>query len=159
MGDGYDLAYKSKYEVPRVITVTDSTLTVSRELHEGKIVVLDRAAGIAVTLPASQGEGDIYTFVIKTAVSSNSTTIKVANASDAYTGQAFGTDDDVEGATGYNWNAETNDDTVTLDGTTTGGKAGDKIVITDYASNVFDVEAKLTQSGGSEVTPFSATVS
>ncbi len=75
-------------------------------------------------------------------------------------GVAIGADDDTEGAgTAHVWNCETNDDTITMDGTTKGGKLGDHVEVLDYASGKWLVKAFLTQSGGSEVTPFSAAVS
>jgi hypothetical protein len=74
-------------------------------------------------------------------------------------GSARGVDDDAEGATGYQWNCETNDDTITMNGTATGGKAGDVWELEDIATDTWAVDGVLTQSGGSEATPFSATVS
>jgi hypothetical protein len=49
----------------RVINVTDATRTLSRN-ENGSIVVLDRAAGSTVTLPAA-GRGLEFQFVMKTA--------------------------------------------------------------------------------------------
>lgn len=141
----------------RTVTVTNDT-TLVQATHEGKTVVVNKADGAAITLPAAS-VGDKYTIIIGTTISSNSTTIKVANASDSFTGMAIAGDTDAEGATGYTWNADSGDDTITLDGAATGGVDGDKIEIECYAANKFNVFAKLTQSGGSEVTPFSATVS
>ena len=69
-----------------IVNVTSSTLAVTKALHNGRTITLNRAAGIAVTLPASLGDGSVYRFVIGTTITSNSTTIKVANTSDAYQG-------------------------------------------------------------------------
>jgi len=98
--------------------------------------------------------------VIGTAATSNANIIETSATSEHMTGIAIGADDDAEGAgTAHTWNCETNDDTVTMDGTATGGKAGDVITIVDYEATNFTVSALITQSGGSEVTPFSAAVS
>lgn len=142
-----------------VVAVTDATLTVTEASHGDRVVVLNRAAGVTVTLPAASGTGNKYTFIVGTAVTSNADIVKVANATDVFEGSAIGVDDDAEGATGYQWNAETGDDTISLDGTASGGKLGDRIEIVDYASGKFAITAFITQSGGSEATPFSATVS
>lgn len=142
-----------------VVDVTASTLAVTAALHGSRIVTLSRAAGVTVTLPAASGSGEVFTFITATAVTSNANVIKVANASDSFTGIAMGVDTDAEGASGYTWNADTNDDTISMDGTATGGKAGDKWVVIDYAANLFNVIGYISQSGASEATPFSATVS
>jgi len=49
-----------------LVTITDATLAVTQALHEGKLVVLDRAGGVAVTLPAATGSGARYRFFVKT---------------------------------------------------------------------------------------------
>ena len=127
--------------------------------HGNKSTVLKNAAGQAVTLPAATGSGNVYNFIVGTTISSNSTTIKAASATDSFVGLATGVDTDAEGATGYTWNADSGDDTVTLNGAATGGKAGDVITITDIDAGTFLVQGAIAQSGGSEATPFSATVS
>jgi len=142
-----------------IVDATAATLTVTAALHANKIVTLNRAAGVTVTLPAATATGHIYRFVIGTAATSNANIIETSATSEHMTGSLRAVDDDVEGATGFQWNAETSDDTITMDGTATGGKAGDTITIIDYEATNFTVDGHLTQSGGSEVTPFSAAVS
>ena len=140
-----------------LVTNTTATLTVTAALHAGKVVVLNRAAGIAVTLPAAAGTGNVYRFINQTTISSNSTTIKVANASDAFIGFSNVISDDAGGpAKGFIASAGT-DDTITLNGTTTGGYAGDYVEIRDIATNVFSVQV-YGKATGTEATPFSATV-
>lgn len=143
-----------------VVSVTDATVSLTAALHAGKIVVLNRAAGVTVTLPAATATGDVYTVVIGTAASSNANIIETSATSEHMTGQAIGADDDTEGqGTAHSWNCETSDDTITMDGTATGGVKGDIIIIRDFEATNFTVDAKLTQSGASEATPFSAAVS
>src|SRR4051812_5449806 len=62
------------------ISVTTSTLTLDRVIHRDTVVDLNRAAGIAVTLPAATGTGDRYYLHIGTAVTSNTTTITCAGS-------------------------------------------------------------------------------
>lgn len=124
----------------------------------GMILTLDRAAGITVTLPPSTGRGAKYTIVVRTDAT-GSYVIQVENSKDVFNGSnAYGVDTDAEGATGYTWNADDGDDTLTMTGTAQGGQAGDMVEIVDYREGYFRLTAHLTQSGGSEATPFSAAV-
>lgn len=151
--------FNNRYVSGSVVNVPESTLTVNQRVHGGKVMTLDNAAGVTVTLPPSKGSGTRYVFIVKTAPTSNSHIIKVANPVDVMNGGiALGADDDAEGATGYSWVAEVGDDTITMNGTATGGKVGNRIECIDYAPGYWSVIAFLVQSGGSEATPFSASV-
>jgi len=138
------------------VLVTAATVTVTEAVHANKIIVLDRAAGITATLPAAHGTGNKYTFMIKTTVSSNTSVIKVANATDTMAGRAIACADG--GNTVNGWECAGSSDTITFDGTTTGGYRGDTVELTDIAEGIFVVNAFLNQSA-TEATPFSATVS
>jgi hypothetical protein len=137
----------------RIVNITGTQATITETAHEGRIVTLDRATGIAVTLPAATGTGGVYTFVVKTANSSTNTYTLVRAGSDTIAGHALGDDGDGEPANGWTTASAT---TITLGGTTSasGGSAGDKVVLIDIATGVWQCSAFLTQ-GGSEVTPFS----
>jgi len=139
-----------------VASVDPTTLEITSALHANKIIYLTDLDGAALTLPAATGTGDIFMVMIAATITSNTTTIKAASSADSFLGMAFGVDDDADA--GYAWKAESADDTVTLDGSATGGKAGDWFKFTDVATGLFLVESNITQSGGSEATPFSATV-
>jgi hypothetical protein len=141
----------------RNVNTTDD-LTLTQALHEGRTVTVDKADGAALVLPAAS-VGDKYRIVLGTTVTSNSTTIKVANADDSFVGGLNGVDEDGEGATGYQWKADSGDDTITFDGTAQGGYAGDYVDIECIKANTFLVSGEIKQSGGLEATPFSATVS
>jgi hypothetical protein len=138
--------------------VTASTLTVTQSNHAFRTIGLDRAAGIAVTLPAATGTGDTYNFVIKTTVGSNTTTIKVANATDVMNGSVAFFNDTGTAGLAKCWAAVDNDDTISFNGTTTGGYAGTVIRCRDYAAGFWSCQVMGRQSG-SIATPFSATVS
>ncbi len=137
---------------PNVVNVTASTLAVTAAQHAGKTITLNRAAGIAVTMPAAIGSGTKYEFVIGTTVTSNTTTITKNGTpgTDTIAGNVAQT-----GATGAStrFNASAAG-TITLNGSTTGGFVGDKIVLIDIASGVFQVEAS-TKITGTAATPFS----
>ena len=138
---------------------TPIPLTASQTLtrsHAGTELVINAAAGLTITLPAATGTGDEYTFIVGTTVTSNSAIIRVANATDVMTGVAVQAADG--GSTSNAWETATDSDTITLNGSTTGGIRGDKIVLRDYAAGFWQVE--LTGAAtGTESSPFSATVS
>lgn len=138
----------------KLLSVSASSVTLDAS-HAGKIVVLNRAAGVTVTLPASVGNGDVYTIMVGTTVTSNNDIIKVANSSDSFVGRAIACADGGSGLNG--WEVVSGDDTITLNGSTKGGYAGDTIQITDIGGNLFVVNAFLNQTAA-EATPFSATV-
>ena len=143
-----------KANIP-VVNATASTLAVTSATHSGALVTLNRAAGIAVTLPAATGSGSILRFVIGTTVTSNSTTIVVADASDIMTGVAIQAAD--AGSTSNIFETAATDDTITFNGTTTGGIKGDYVELIDVAADTWYV--RVTGSAtGTEATPFSATI-
>lgn len=143
------------------VAVTSSTITLSEALHAGRPVTLDRAAGITVTLPAASGSGAKYTLTNLTTVTSNSHVVQVANANDYMNGVAvIANDTDASASifeTANTGTAATESDTITQNGTTTGGIVGDIIEITDVAANRWSVRVTGSASGV-EATPFSAAV-
>lgn len=121
-----------------------------------KAITLNAAAGQAITLPAATGSGNIYRLFVGTTITSNNTTIKVANGTDTMVGRAIVTQD--AGDTVVGFEASGAHDTITLNGSTTGGIKGDIIMVEDVAAGLFHVDLRLSGTGA-EVTPFSATVS
>jgi hypothetical protein len=140
----------------RLVSAAASTLAVTAANHDGKIVVLNRAAGVTATLPAATGSGSVYRFSVGTAVTSNSDIIKVANATDVMAGALVVTDQADGSAATFGTVAAS--DTVTLNGGTTGGLIGGLITVIDIASGKFSVTGAVV-GNGTEATPFSATVS
>lgn len=133
-------------------TVTSATLTVTQADYSGQTINLSAATGIVVTLPAATGTNSVYKFVASTTVSSNSYKIQVANATDVINGSAA-----VAGTTAAVFGTLPASDTLTMNGTTTGGVAGSYVEITDIASGIFLVQGSLIGSG-TPATPFSAAV-
>lgn len=123
--------------------------------HGNRITLVDDA-DVAITLPAASGSGYVYTVLIVTTAWTGGS-IAAASAADSFLGGIVGVDDDADAA--YAWKAEANDDTISGNGTSTGGKVGDWYKFTDVATGLFLVEGFITQSGGAEATPFSAGVS
>ena len=158
MVDAYKHAYLSADEIkPYALDAT--SLTMKEDVYSGRVVVLNHtAAASTVTLPASSGNGAVYEFIVG-AVNTNNHVIQVANATDVFEGNAWTNSTGDTPDLAQPWPTASDSDTITLNGTTTGGQAiGDYIRIIDYASGKFMVQA-FTTSSGTEATPFSAAVS
>lgn len=119
------------------------------------ILTVNAAAGLTLTLPAASGLGDMYRIVVGTTVTSNTVVVKVANSSDVMTGLALSAADGGSSVNG--WETAASSDTITFDGSTTGGIKGDFIELIDCAANTWAVQVR-SSSTGTEASPFSATV-
>ncbi|HYE80377.1 MAG TPA: hypothetical protein VEI97_20560 [bacterium] len=145
---------RRRIDARRLIAGGSTTTLTAKD--SGATVQLDTATGTTVTLPASSGSGVRYRFVITTVPTSNNHIVKVANASDTFTGFALIAQDAAD--TVVMFTAGGTDDTITLNRTTTGGTAkGEWIEVEDVATNQWHIMAYL-QGTGTEATPFSATV-
>ena len=138
------------------VSVTGSTVTLSNEVHAGRLTVLNRAAGIAVTLPAATGSGDMYRIVVGTTFTGAATVKVVGN--DIMKGTATLFADGGDTVVGFATAADS--DTIDLLGTanSTGGISGEEIRLHDMAADTWFVRL-VSDAGGTEATPFSATVS
>jgi hypothetical protein len=139
--------------------ILSAAKTLTRKGASGGMFVFGSTTGFAITLPTSTGAGDVYRFVIGTAATSGSHSIKVGNATDVFDGSInLQQDTDTDG-TVKGWRADVGDDTLSFAGAaTTGGIAGGYIEIWDYKAGFFTVMAYTQSGGGSEATPFSAGV-
>lgn len=133
---------------------TASTLTVTAADHAGQVITLNRAGGIASTLPAATGSGNRYVFIIGTTFTSSATIKVVGN--DIMVGGAWLAQDAADTVVMFETAADS--DTITFDGTTTGGYVGTRVTLIDIATDTWFVEI-MGKATGSEATPFSATVS
>lgn len=138
------------------ISATAATLALTLATHASTTVVANRAAGITMTLPAATGTGAKYKIVVGTTVTSNSLKVQVANATDVMTGTALFGQDAADTAVLFETAADS--DTITLNGSTTGGIKGDIIELEDLASGLWGVTVRGSATGA-EATPFSAAVS
>ena len=134
-------------------TVTAATVTINADAHVGMPVVLNRAAGCVATLPAATGSGNTYNF-IGAIDATGDQKVQVANASDTMAGVAFLGNDSAGASCFYTAAAS---DTITLDGSTTGGLKGWRVTCTDMAANTWAVMV-MSEASGTEATPFSAAV-
>lgn len=136
-------------------TVTAATATVTPAAHSGRTVLLDRAAGQALTLPAATGSGNSYKFFVATTITSNATTIKVVG-NDTMAGVAIVANDVDNSASLFETAADS--DTISFNGGTTGGIKGATVELQDVAADLWSVRI-VGAATGTEATPFSATVS
>lgn len=140
-------------DIMQPIALTASVLTLTKATHSGTSVVVDRAAGTTITLPASDGSGSEYEVFIKTTVTAT-TKIQVANSVDTLNG-GVAISTDIGGVTML---CGGTDDTITFNGSTTGGIAGTWIKLKDMTTGFWRVQGFVC-STGAEATPFSAAVS
>lgn len=137
------------------ISVTASTLSLTKKGHGNATLVASRAAGITMTLPAAAGTGTKFRVIVGTTITSNNLVIAVANSSDVMTGTCILCADGGDTTVGFETAADS--DTITMNGSTKGGIKGDIVELEDIAANLWHV--RIIGSGtGTEATPFSAAV-
>ncbi len=140
----------------RIVSLAVST-SITELLHDNKTIVMS-GAGMArtFTLPAATGSGAKFKFVVGEVNTSNYV-IKSVVGTDLMEGGIFGCDGG--GVTApLIWAAGATDDTITLNGTTSGGVSiGDWIELQDISATGWHVNGVVTQSG-MEITPFSDSV-
>ncbi len=138
-----------------------TTLTVTQALHGNKVVTVSATVPIAITLPQATGTGTCYTFVFQAAATGTSSTIKVANATDSLTGvymsPVTATATHMAFAAVTSATTATRSDTVSFNGTTTGGAQGMIVEIQDIQTGFFSFIA-LDTCVSTTTTPFSAGV-
>lgn len=138
----------------KLVTIANgtNTLTLDPTTHGGKVCkVLD--ATLAITLPEATGSGVTYT-ILQGIAATSSTIVTADTANCGFHGFIMGSDTDAAG--NYNWVATGTDDTITFNGTSTGGKLYDWIRVTDVATDAWLLEGNIKQSGGAEATPLSS---
>jgi len=132
----------------RPIIYTSATLSLLEESHgNGCWVIVKRAAGCTVTLPAATGSGASYQVMVGTTISSNSFIIQVANSSDTMVGNLETASTTGATTNGFSEALGGTDDTITMNGTTTGGIAGSFVTLVDIDVNLWLVSGALVGSG------------
>jgi hypothetical protein len=137
-----------------VKSLTSATYTVDAG-DAGKTLVLNRASGITVTLPDATGTGKEWNFVVGTALDSASHVIRVADSNNTMKGVAYLAHDTSNVVTG--WPTTSTSDTITMNGTTTGGIVGARVCVIDFSENTLQVNM-FSNGTGTAATPFSAAV-
>jgi len=141
----------------RMVAIDVST-SIVQATHEGKTLLMGGAGSARThTLPAATGSGACYRFVVG-AVNTSNYLIKVTG-NDVMHGNIITNSTGDTPDLAHPWPTANDSDTITLNGTTTGGAAiGDFIQLQDVAADKWAVFG-VTSSSGTEATPFSATVS
>ena len=144
-----------------LVTLTADT-TITNAAHAGRILLMGEVGGDAsatFTLPAATGTGAEFKFIVSVVNTSNY--VIQVTGDDTIDGSVVVTNDSTDGGTAslISWPTVAASDTITLDGTTTGGvNIGDYVLLTDIATDQYSVSGLLNASG-TEATPFSAAVS
>lgn len=135
-----------------VVNGTASTLALTAA-QSGASVILDRAAGVVVTLP-TPAAGLIYNVDVLTSVTSNNYKIVTGTpASQFMVGSILGIDTDSSNAlAGYTADGTTIV-AVTMNGTTTGGLKGTRLTFKGLSSTIWEVSGTDLASG-TVATPF-----
>lgn len=149
-------------DATRFVPVVGAALAVNVALHGSRTLVLNTATGTTLTLPAATGSGVEFDVLLGVNVAGGSHIIKVASATDYMMGNVYTISDDagnpVKGFMSANSGVvATESDTITLNGTTTGGLKGDFFRLRDAANAQWQVLGH-DRATGVEATPFSAAV-
>lgn len=131
------------------VNITAAT-TLNANDHAGRLMRFNVAAGVTVTLPAATGTGNRYRFCVNTTVTSSADIIQVTG-NDAFYGVIHVAQDG--GDTSIAFEAGSDADQISLNGSTTGGIAGDYIEVIDMATDKW-LALGFTQATGTEATPF-----
>ncbi len=150
--DGRATHFSGLAIAPRFLSSTTLTLV---DADAGKTIITDIAATQTITLPAATGSGNVYTVIIGVTATGDKV-IQCGNTTDEFAGIVYQVDSDTSDAlVAYPAVAADNFDTITLDGSTTGGLAGDKIIAVDIASGLFHLQGH-TVGTGTVASPLSA---
>lgn len=142
-------AYVENYGINNIAVAGPITLT--PDGYVGRPIVLRLAGGITVNLPKATGSGNKYEFVVGITFTGNGI-IRVIDSVDIIQGYAF-----VNGAALAFFGTTGTSDTITFNGTTTGGLIGSRAILHDTAAGVWTCEV-FSIGSGTAATPFSATV-
>ena len=132
------------------VIALNAATTLTAGTHAGRLMRFSTAAGVTATLPAATGTGNRYRFVVNTTVTSAADIVAVVG-DDAFFGVIHVAQDG--GDTSIAFEAAADADQISLNGSTTGGIAGDYVEVTDIASDRW-LAIGWTQATGTEVTPF-----
>ena len=108
---------------------------------------------LTLTLPASTGKGDVYELFYIATIGSGSGVVQVANSTDILQGVVHLTTD----IAGTSMPTSSTTDTITMNGTTTGGVKGTWLRFKDASSGIWLLDGGIVCTS-TEATPFSAAV-
>jgi hypothetical protein len=126
------------------VALTAASYTMSPVTHAGKLMTVAKADGMTITLPAATGTGNVYRFLVTTAVTSVGYIWQVTG-DDTIVGQVTITL--AAGGTTFGESAAGTDDTLTINGTTSGGLIGSYVEFIDVKADLWYLDARLLGSG------------
>lgn len=144
---------RAKYLNSKPASVTSSTVTLG-DKHSGGTVLLNRAAGVAVTLPAASGTGQRFKVLVGTA--SNANTIRVTGNDTFVGGIMIQNDGDSSAATADAYTPAAANNRISPTTAGGGGAVGDWMEFHDVAADKWQVFGYFS-GVGDPVTPFSTT--
>lgn len=125
-----------------------ATATLLRSTHANTVCSLDATGGITITLPTNTGSGDVYEFVVGTALTTSNYVVQT-DGTDVMAGVVLVVTD----TGGLTVPTSATSDKITMNGSTTGGAVGSRIKLTDFKDGTWQVSGELI-STGNEATPF-----
>ena len=125
-----------------------ATATLDRDTHANAVCSLDASAGITISLPTNTGAGDVYEFVVGTALTTSNYVIQT-DGTDVMAGVVL----QVADTGGITIPTSATSDKITMNGSTTGGAVGSRIKLTDFKDGTWQVSGELI-AVGNEATPF-----
>ena len=140
--------YKIDTIADGLVSVTSTPVAVDAS-YNNKVIVVSKADGAALTVPAATGSGNKFTVIVGETVTSNSITITAPAGTSYHGGTSIRSAADNTASS-----FEASGTTITLDGTTTGGGRGDKFEFVDIAAGLYSVQG-LQNGSGTLATPFS----
>jgi hypothetical protein len=144
---------------PTPLSLTAATVTLNPTTHGGgRPLLLNKADGIAATLPPATGSGEKYLLIVQTSVTSVGYIISVGRAADTMIGAV--TSCTLAGSGSLPDGVGGTDDTITMaaGSGTQGGLVGSWVELTDIVANLWFVRGAIIGTG-TMVTSFSAAVS
>lgn len=143
--DGKNPKFNTVSAKKKIISGLGATYTLDA-VNSGATVLMDRAAGIVVTLPLAQ-PGLVYDFIVTTSVTSNSYKVITGAATELLIGGYTNVDTDTSNAVAvFTGNGSTHI-AVTSNGTTTGGLIGTRLRFTCLSATRWEVEGIMMGSG------------
>ena len=127
------------------VASTGATVTITAA-QSGNVFLLDRASGVAYTLPTPTA-GLNYTFVCTVAVTSNSDTIATANTGTQFIMGGVNLVVSASATSKAFFANGTSHSTITMNGTTTGGIIGTQITYIALSTTVWYINGDVGASG------------
>lgn len=151
-------AFPASHTFRRPPVALTATASITALLHSNRpLIITGSGTAAAFTLPAATGTGDKYSFIMGQANTSGTTFVTNAPASVSMYGKASLLDVDGTTESGYFTVTAGGSDTVTFNGTTTGGQIGDFVDLVDIAADKWMVFVQgRVPAGSNPANPFSS---